>query len=393
MFSFHKMRVPGISLAVLLALALALEVSLSDESAGKKPAAGKETAGAGMVKLPLRTAAPLVDAYTVTPRDGIQASDVISIVREHWVALRANGFAAASPVLVLLGDSGSIRYVFKWTCPESRERARSHRDVQDLQKKLVSCAHLARDVGLREVYQGFDCRKFPAIGGIELLKGKCASMVRIAGTEKDIEVNVANGFVLMHRSPGRDVDNDGNREMYVEILRHGGDSTEDQLKSFEKIEGARDLKVLRVGQNKDLPQYGLIRANQKDRDFPATAMWVVHWKIWTNKGTVITDPNTPLIFGPTTVQHYPPVGTEFHSMTGPVDLIHEETGMVVGKLTPKELTAFDIVVTKDDEVESIVLNTVPREVVNHFNRVTRAGREKGTIPAGAREKAVGAGGG
>jgi hypothetical protein len=64
----------------------------------------------------------------------------------------------------------------------------------------------------------------------------------------------------------------------------------------------------------------------------------------------MTDPATPLIFGPATVKHYPPVGTHFHSSTGPVALIHVESGKRVGTLVPGELTAFDIVVTKDDEV-------------------------------------------
>jgi hypothetical protein len=40
---------------------------------------------------------------------------------------------------------------------------------------------------------------------------------------------------------------------------------------------------------------------------------------------------------------------------------------VVGKLTPRELTAFDIVVTKDDEIPSTTLNKVPPELVELFN--------------------------
>lgn len=71
-------------------------------------------------------------------------------------------------------------------------------------------------------------------------------------------------------------------------------------------------------------------------------------------GTIITDPDVPLVFGPTTVNHYPPVGTEFKSSTGPVRVMNADTGEVVGRLVPGELTAFDIVVTMDDEVPSIM---------------------------------------
>jgi hypothetical protein len=126
--------------------------------------------------------------------------------------------------------------------------------------------------------------------------------------------------------------------------------------------------TIRVEQNTELPQFGIIRAQTADGDFPATAMWVVHWKIHTPLGTVITDPKVPLVFGPTTVQHYPPVGTEFKSSTGPVDIYHQDTGRVVGKLTPGELTAFDIVVTMDDEIPSC-MDVPTAHYIDTFNKV------------------------
>ncbi|MBV9773604.1 MAG: hypothetical protein JO040_06615, partial [Gemmatimonadetes bacterium] len=79
-------------------------------------------------------------------------------------------------------------------------------------------------------------------------------------------------------------------------------------------------------------------------------------------GAILTDPDQPLIFGPAIVNHYPPVGTHFHASSGPVKLVLERTGEVVGKLVPGELTAFDIVVSKDDEIFADILNTPPEDI-------------------------------
>ena len=88
-------------------------------------------------------------------------------------------------------------------------------------------------------------------------------------------------------------------------------------------------------------------------------------------GDVMTDPETPLIFGPAAVKHYPPVGTHFHSATGPVALIHIESGKKIGTLTPGELTAFDIVVTKDDEVFAEYPNR-PGDILEVLAKYSRA---------------------
>ena len=364
------------SIVVLLVLAYA-SPGLSSES---------EDEAALPVDSHLRSPKKLIDAYTVRSRKGVETSELLLLVRSHWATLREKGLAAPSPILILLDDADTVKYVFKWKALESRGAARADGDFRKLMKQLERKCVLAENVGLREVYQGFDYRRFPDIGGIELLKGKCASTIRLKESKKEVEVNVLNGFVLMHRSPGRDTDDDdGSREMYVSIIAHGGDFANNP----DAKENDGELKILRVGQNKDLPQYGLIRAHGMRRDFPATAMWVVHWRIWTNKGTLITDPETPLVFGPTTVQHYPPVGTEFFSKTGPVKLIHEASGQVVASLTPKELTAFDIVVTKDDEIESIVLNKAPKELIDLFNKYTQ---KKATKPPARTEKRATRGG-
>jgi hypothetical protein len=167
----------------------------------------------------------------------------------------------------------------------------------------------------------------------------CSCTLNVDGIVEDFPLSVKNGVVLMHRSPGTDFDGDGRREMYLHIFMHGG---EIDIAGFGPV---------RVTQNFDMPNNGIVKSNGVgDTDFPGTAIWRVAWKIMTPIGEVMTDPQTPLIFGPAQVSHYPPVGTHFHSSTGPVALIHMESGEKIGTLTPGELTAFDIVVSKDDEV-------------------------------------------
>ena len=120
---------------------------------------------------------------------------------------------------------------------------------------------------------------------------------------------------------------------------------------------------MRVEQNFQRPNDGIVKSDGTgDNDFPATAIWRVAWRIQTALGPVLTDPDTPLVFGPARVQHYPPVGTHFHSPTGPVKLVHEQTGKQVGTLVPGELTAFDIVISKDDEIYADLLNAAPEEI-------------------------------
>lgn len=325
-----------------------------------------------------RSSQPLSESWridtTVT-----NLNEVTRLARLHWTTLRANGWAASTPVSVLVQkdtDTPSVVYTFRYNDDPSKEAASKDEQVQNI---LTQIADLASDPsfekgGYAEAYQGFDSQRFPAYGGLELLRGKCDCTVELFGREgESVKVNGLNGFVLMHRAPGQDVDGDSNREMFVQIVDHGSDCPTFTVDAFHTALGldVEDTDGVRIGQNKELPQYGLIRAKQHDSDFPAVAMWVVHWRISTTKlGSFITDPNTPLVFGPTTVMHYPPVGTRFHASTGPVDLIHEQTGKVVGKLTPGELTAFDIVVTKDDEIPSAYFNTAPQELIDLFDQLT-----------------------
>jgi quinol monooxygenase YgiN len=339
------------------------------------------TAVVGSEKKIFRTAEPLVETYVLEAR--ADPMDLVQVVRDHWTTLRAKNLAAATPVQVLLSrDNGTpkVVYVFSWRDADARDAAQDDAAIQSLLEQIEELgAPTAELVSVNECYQGFDHQKFPDYGGIELLKGRCDCRVELDNGETSFMLAGQNGFVLMHRSPGGDVDGDGNREMYVAIIDHGADCVEmpEARHALESMVGSRylegpSLDNIRVGQNKSLPQYGLIRAQSPDSDFPATAMWVVHWRIWTGLGTLVTDPNTPLVFGPTTVAHYPPVGKEFHASTGPVDLIHEATGEVVGKLIPGQLTAFDIVVTKDDEVDSPYFNAADSTLIEIFNERTAA---------------------
>lgn len=322
-----------------------------------------------------RTAEPLAESWTI-PTSIANLGEATRLARLHWSTLRAHGLAASTPVSVLVDKAGaepSVAYTFAFHSRDSREQAKATTEVQEIEAKLREVAPNIETGEFSEAYQGFDHQKFPEYGGLELLRGKCDCTVELAGHDGSVKINGLNGFVLMHRSPGADVDGDSNREMYVQIVDHGSDCPLMTVERLHEMMG-EDMSPsdgVRIGQNKELSQYGLIRAKQHESDFPAIAMWVVHWRINTTRlGSFITDPSTPLVFGPTTVNHYPPVGTRFTASTGPVDLIHEQTGRVVGKLTPGELTAFDIVVTKDDEIPSAYFNTAPSELVALFDQMT-----------------------
>jgi hypothetical protein len=215
-----------------------------------------------------------------------------------------------------------------------------------------------------QVVRGFNTN-FPPIGGVELLQGVCSCLLTVDGIVEDYPMSVKNGIVLMHRSPRMDLDGDGYNEMYLKILMHGG----------ELIQAA--LGPIRVEQNFSRPNDGIVKSLGKgDKDFPAVAIWRVSWKIRTPIGAVLTDPDQPLIFGPAIVNHYPPVGTHFHATTGPVKLVLESTGKEVGHLIPGELTAFDIVVSKDDEIFADILNTPPDDIfeilASHRDKVHEA---------------------
>jgi len=294
-----------------------------------------------------------LETYETEPS---QVDKLVDGIRAKWSLLREHGYAGDYPIEVLRGSrNGSelikVVEVFRWRSAQDRVTAQTDPDYIALAGAISS---LSRTEPAKESFtqavRGFN-HNFPTIGGVELLKGVCSCLLTVDGLVENYPMSVKNGIVLMHRSPRMDLDGDGKNEMYLKILMHGG----------EIMQAA--LGPIRVEQNFNRPNDGIVKANNADgSDFPGTAIWRVSWRIHTAMGPVLTDPDRPLIFGPSTVNHYPPVGTHFHSPTGPVALIHEETGERVGTLTPGELTAFDIVVTKDDEIFADVLNTPPSDI-------------------------------
>jgi len=289
------------------------------------------------------------------------ADALVGGLRHKWALLREKGYAGDYPVEILRqSPNGSpevkILEVFRWKSTQDRVNAERDLDLQKLDAQIAAHSHVTSD---RESYtqaiRGFNTN-FPQTGGVELLKGVCSCLLTVDGMVENYPMSVKNGIVLMHRSPQMDFDNDGRNEMYLKILMHGG----------EIVQNA--LGPIRVEQNFNVPNDGIVKSNGEGNDFPGTAIWRVGWKIRTNMGTILTDPETPLIFGPATVSHYPPVGTHFHSATGPVKLIMESNGAKVGTLTPGELTAFDIVVTKDDEIFADLLNTPPKDILELLNQ-------------------------
>jgi len=307
--------------------------------------------------------------------DPLHADELIANVRGKWSLLRDKGYAGDYPVEILRSGSKAVGgrnghangsangnghasadervevvELFRWNSIQDRVAAEADPECAQVQARINALAPALSKGAYTEAVRGFNTN-FPGVGGVELLKGVCSCLLTIDGMVENYPMSVKNGIVLMHRSPRMDLDGDGRHEMYLKILMHGG----------EIIQAA--LGPIRVEQNFARPNDGIVKSNGVgDRDFPATAIWRVSWKIQTALGPVLTDPDQPLIFGPATVEHYPPVGTHFHSPTGPVALIHEQTGRRVGTLIPGELTAFDIVVTKDDEIFADMLNTPPADL-------------------------------
>lgn len=295
-----------------------------------------------------------------------QADALVSGLRRKWALLREKGFAGDYPVEILRQSPQEVRQdepvkvvqMFKWRSSQDRVNARRDGQIQQLDHEITALSDVSP---LAETYteaiRGFNTN-FPQVGGVELLKGVCSCLLTIDGMVEDYPMSVKNGIVLMHRSPQMDFDGDGRNEMYLKILMHGG----------EIVQNA--MGPIRVEQNFNRPNDGIVKSNGEGDDFPGTAIWRVSWKIQTALGPVLTDPETPLIFGPATVSHYPPVGTHFHSPTGPVKLVLESTGERIGTLTPGELTAFDIVVTKDDEIYADLLNTPPDDILELLDEHT-----------------------
>jgi hypothetical protein len=273
--------------------------------------------------------------------DPEHSDELVSALRSKWAVLREKDLAGDYPVDILLSrENGSVKVVelFRWRSLHHKAEAGADARITESQARVEALTREgAAHEAFTEVIRGFN-QNFPPIGGTELLKGVCSCLLNVDGVVEDFPLSVKNGIVLMHRSPRMDFDGDGRNEMYLHIFMHGG---EIDIDGFGPV---------RVTQNFDRPNNGVVKSHGGRDDFPATAIWRVAWRIHTPLGDVLTDPDVPLIFGPAEVTHYPPVGTHFHSSTGPVALIHEDTGRQVGTLTPGELTAFDIVVTKDDEV-------------------------------------------
>jgi len=287
----------------------------------------------------------------------VKADELIAKVRDKWAMLREQGYAGDYPIDLVRsvpganGDSVKVVELFRWKSIQDRVNAQNSESYKALTAEISALTPSATTKEtFTQAIRGFN-KNFPGTGGVELLKGVCSCLLTVDGIVENYPMNVKNGIVLMHRSPRMDLDGDGRNEMYLKILMHGG----------ETVQAA--LGPIRVEQNFSRPNDGIVKSDSPDGDdFPGTAIWRVSWRIHTALGPVLTDPEQPLIFGPAHVKHYPPVGTHFHSPTGPVALIHEESGERVGTLTPGELTAFDIVVTKDDEIFADILNTPPPEI-------------------------------
>jgi hypothetical protein len=308
-----------------------------------------------------------VGRYVVSPDE---AEKVVDTVRSKWVYLRNAGYAGDYPIEIMrtpengvAPDKVEVVELFRWRDEFARDAATGDAEYQRIQEQLAGLTGVAPEKQrYTQSIRGFS-NQFPPIGGMELLRGVCACLLTVDGYVEKHKLSVKNGVVLMHRSPGQKIGNDTERSMLLKIMFHGG-----------ALPDAAGLGPVRVEQNFDRPNDGIVRSNGTGTDFPATAIWRVHWRIQTPIGSLITDPEKPLVFGPAIATHYPPVGTEFFSSTGPVDLIHESSGSKVGTLEPKRLTAFDIVVTRDDEVFDPILNTAPDDLMSVLkNKIDEVG--------------------
>lgn len=276
------------------------------------------------------------------------ADALVDRLRNRWALLRDKDLAGDYPVnLFRTEQDGQVKVteVFRWRSPHHRAEAVQDHACQQAATEIAALSSSSQQEQGTEAVRGFGVN-FPPVGGTELLKGVCSCVLNVDGLVEDFPLSVKNGIVLMHRSPGTDFDGDGRNEMYLHIYMHGGEL---------EVAG---LGPIRVSQNFDVPNNGIVKSDGAgEHDFPGTAIWRVGWKIQTPLGDLVTDPAVPLVFGPATVTHYPPVGTHFHSTTGPVQLLRVQDGAAVGTLTPGELTAFDVVVTKDDEIFAHYPNT------------------------------------
>lgn len=281
---------------------------------------------------------------------GQQVDELVGLLRKRWAFLREKEWATDRPIVTMKAN-GLAAEVFGWTSTEAKRKAARSSQYRQLGERIsgLRAKELVARTGT-EAVRGFQ-RSFPLTGGVEFLQGVCSCRVDVDGVGKDFPIRAIDGVVLMHRSPRGDPDRDGKTEMYLNILYHAC-----------SLDFA-NLGPSRIEQNFDVPNDGIVKSfGEGKHDFPGIAIWRVAWKFKTPMGVLLTDPSKPLVFGPERVTHYPPVGTEFKSPTGPVALLNQETGKRIGTLTPEELTAFDILATRDDEVEDPVLNQPPEDV-------------------------------
>jgi hypothetical protein len=295
------------------------------------------------------------NTYTTSPSE---VGTLVELLRAKWASLRENEWAGDNPVLILKADDDkSVTEIFSWVSDTARLKAeQAHQLWNGGQILSLTVGGVNKRLNT-EILRGFQ-KNFPKRGGNELLTGVCDCLLDIDGIVKGYMFRASDGIVLMHRSGRADQDNDGKMEMYLHIHEHGC--------AGSTIENIGNVRIV---QNHLLPNDGLVKSlGEGPNDFPAMAIWRVAWKLVTPLGTFMTDPNKPLVFGPSRVTHYPPVGTEFHSKTGPVDLLEEVSGKKVGTLTPIELTAFDIRHTMDDSRFAPLLEKAPPGIFEIFSQ-------------------------
>src|SRR5215216_3371217 len=154
------------------------------------------------------------------------------------------------------GPGVKIVEVFKWRSQQARVDAQKDEEYGELEQSVSSLTTSdAAKESFTQAVRGFNSN-FPAIGGVELLKGVCSCLLTIDGMVEEYPMSVKNGIVLMHRSPRMDLDGDGRNEMYLKILMHGG----------EIIQAA--LGPIRVEQNFARPNDGIVKSMSPDGNGP-----------------------------------------------------------------------------------------------------------------------------
>ena len=83
------------------------------------------------------------------PRPGSDGR-LAEVVREHQTVLRAGGFAAGRPPVVMRSEDGTVIEIFEWASREKKEAA--HRDpaVLAVWARLEECAEIAALADLAE---------------------------------------------------------------------------------------------------------------------------------------------------------------------------------------------------------------------------------------------------